>query len=366
MIYEQQIQAVDPLRLAVQSGMNGPRRFAAPLPPVVRPHLLTQQLRGCCASCDGGMALPPDYGRLAQYPGQFRAFPDLASLHGGMYIFPESEGLSQYIDESQLSGLGFTIPDPSTFDPNALQVPSIGSGNMSLLQTISLGANFVPGVGQVASVVIQSAAQFIAKFESWFGIGAGRREADLIVPVQNDMMAALGNVTNQILTGQDPSVDTLASLYRQVWARGVSFQEFVLMKNFTDRRASGQALNTVMPYIDGSCGYPVPVGPTATPGQFNCISWGDGTVGGVGTNGMLGAIARAIQAKGGTIPSLPDLHQSANQGIPITNPGTVPGGGVPGVTPGTGTIPTTIMGVSTPLAAMIGIAVLYFWKRGAF
>lgn len=360
MLYEQQIQAVDPLRLAVQSGMNGPRRFAAPLPPVVRPHLLTQQLRGC--SChDGGMALPPDYGRLA-------AFPDLASLHGlrgGMYIFPE--GMGQYIGEDQLAqyeGLGFTIPDPNTFDANALQVPSMGSGNMSLLQTISLGANFVPGVGQVASVVIQSAAQFIAKFESWFGIGAGRREADLIVPVQNDLIAALGNVTNQIRTGQDPSVDTLASLYRQVWARGVSFQEFVLMRNFTDRRASGQALNTVMPYIDGSCGYSVPAGITATPGQFNCISWGDGTVGGVGTNGQLGAIARAIQAKGGTIPSLPDLHQSANQGIPITNPGTVPGGGVPGVTPGTGTIPTTIMGVSTPLAAMIGIAVLYFWKRG--
>lgn len=357
MLIEPKIQAVDPLRLAVQSGMNGPRRFAAPLPPVVRPHLLTQQLRGCGCACDGGMALPPDYGRLA-------AFPDMASLHGlrgGMYIFPE-EGLSQYVGE----GLGFTIPDPNTFDVNALQVPSQGSGNMSLLQTISLGANFVPGVGQVASVVIQSAAQFIAKFESWFGIGAGRREADIIVPVQNDMISALGNVTNQIRTGQDPDVNMLASLYRQVWARGVSFQEFVLMRNFTDRRASGQALNTVMPYIDGSCGYSVPVGITATPGQFNCLSWGDGTVGGVGQNGMLGAIARAIQAKGGTIPSLPDLHQSANQGIPVTNPGTVPGGGVPGVTPGTGTLPMTIMGVSTPLAVMMGIAVLYFWKRGAF
>lgn len=363
MLIEQQIQAVDPLRLAVNSGMNGPRRFAAPLPPVVRPHLLTQQLRGCCASCDGGMALPPDYGRLA-------AFPDLASLHGGMYIFPD-DGMGQYIQSEGMGwytneGLGFTIPDPNSFDPNALQVPSMGSGNMSLLQTISLGANFVPGVGQVASVVIQSAAQFIAKFESWFGIGAGRREADLIVPVQNDLMSALGLVTNQILLGQDPSTDTLASLYRQVWARGVSFQEFVLMKNFTDRRASGQALNTVMPYIDGSCGYPVPVGPTANPGSFNCISWGDGTVGGVGTNGMLGAIARAIQAKGGTIPSLPDLHQSANQGIPITNPGTVPGGGVPGVTPGAGTTPMTIMGVSTPLAVMIGMAALFLYKRGAF
>jgi hypothetical protein len=355
MIVEQQIAAVDPLRLAVQSGMNAPRRFAAPLPPVIRPHLLTQQLRGlCCDSCDGGMATPPDYGRLA-------------GLRGGMYIFPDSglSGLRQYI-ESTSEGLGFTpgftLPSPDEFDPGALQVPSIGSGNMSLLQAVTMGANFVPGVGQVASVAIQSAAQFIARFEQWFHVGAGRHEADIIVPVQNDMMTALGPITDQILVGRNPDAHQLAALYREVWARAVSFQEFVLMKNFTDRRASGQALNTVMPYIDGSCGYQEPVGPTATPSRFNCLSWGDGTLGGIGTNGMLGAIARAIESVGGSVPSLPDLHQAANQGIPITNPGSVPGGGVPGVTPGAGG--SLFMGVSTPLALMIGVAALFFWKRG--
>lgn len=362
MIVEQQISAVDPLRLAVNSGMNAPRRFAAPLPPVIRPHLLTQQLRGlCCDSCaSGGMAVPPDYGRLAAYPEQFRG------LRGGMYIFP-GEGMSQYIPSTSERGygLGFTpLSDPNTFDPNALQVPSIGSGNLSLLQAVTVGANFIPGVGQVSSQAIQSASQFIAQFEQWFHIGAGRREADIIVPVQNDMMNALGPITDQIRTGRNPDAYTLAALYREVWARAVSFQEFVLMKNFIDRRASGQALNTVMPYIDGSCGYSEPVGPTATPGRFNCLSWGDGTIGGVGTNGMLGAIARAIQEIGGEIPSLPDLHQAANQGIPITNPGSVPGGGVPGVTPGAGQ--SLFMGVSTPLALMIGVAALFFWKRGLF
>jgi hypothetical protein len=342
MIIEQQLSAVDPISLAEASGATKIRRFAAPIPNVVRPHLLTQQLRGCCDSCAGGMALPPDYGRLR-------------GLRGGMYIFPEG-----------LSGLGFTLPDalndPNVFDENALQVPSAGSGNMSLLQAAALGANFIPGVGQVASAVITTASTMLAKFQAWFGIGAGRHEADIIVPVQNDFVAALGNITNQFLVGTNPSADQLEAMYREVWSRAVAFQEFVLMRNFTDRRASGQALNTVMPYIDGSCGYAIPVGMTATPSDLNCLSWGDGTLGGVGTNGMLGALARAIQAAGGTVPSLPDLHQSANQGIPVTNPGSFPGGGVPGVGPGP--IGSTIMGVSTPLAFMIGIVALSFWKRG--
>ena len=330
MIYEQPIAAVDPVRLAELTGTTKIRRFAAPIPPVVRPFLLTHQLRNvsCCDNCaSGGMAVPPDYGRLR-------------GLHG----------------------LGFTMT-PDQFDMNSLQVPSAGSGNVSILQTAALGANFVPGVGQIASVTLTMLNTMLAKFQQWFGIGAGRREADIIVPVQNQLMNQLGVDTNQILTGTSTTLDQLSALYRDVWVKGVSFQEFVLMKNFTDRRASGQALNTVMPYIDGSCGYIVPIGPQATPGAQNCITWGSGTLGGAGTNGMLGAIARAIQAQGGTVPSLPDLHQSANQGIPVTNPGSIPGGGVPGVSP---IFSGTIMGVSTPLAFMIGIAAIYlFSKRGA-
>lgn len=349
MIFEQQLSAVDPIRLAEVSGATKIRRFAAPTPPVIRPHLLTHQLRGC--DCQhGGMAVPPDYGRLA-------AFPGFDSLHGGMYIFPE-DGMSG------LRGLGFTIPDPNTFDMNELQVPSLGTGNMSLLQTAALGVNFVPGVGQLASVAITTLTTALAQFENWFHIGAGRREADIIVPVQNQMMDALGVITNQIMSGQNPSVDQLASFYRDVWQRAVGFQEFVLMRNFTDRRASGQALNTVMPYIDGSCGYAVPVGFQATPSQWNCISWGDGTIGGIGQNGMLGAIARAITQRGGTVPALPDLHQSANQGIPRTNPGVIPGGGVPGVTPGytPGGSPLT-MGISSPLMLAVGVVALYLFSR---
>jgi hypothetical protein len=324
MIYEQRLDAVDPLTVAMAAGGYKARRFAAPIPAVSTPFLLTGQLKAnlgmCCSDCakSGGMAaamIPPDYGTLRGM--------------GGRYDY---------------EGLGFSL-DPNSFDMSNLQVPSVGSGNMSVLQTIATGARFIPGIGTIGGAAIQTALQAVSQFEAWFHIGAGRREADIIVPVQNQLMAHLGTITNQILTGASPAITDLQNFYRDVWASAVAFQEFVLMHNFIDRRASGQALNTVMPYIDGSCGYPVPVGPTATPSQFNCISWGDGTIGGVGQNGMLGAIGRAITNAGGTIPSLPDLHQSANSGIRPTqvNPFGNPIFG----------LPPTLAGISTPLVLLI-------------
>ena len=312
MIYEQNVQAVNPVELAMLTGITRVPRFSSPVPPVIRPFLLTHQLRGC--ACDGGMAVPPDYGRLR--------------------------------------GLGL---DVNTLDLNNLQVPSAGSGNISALQTIALGANFIPGVGQIASVAMTTVTTMLNQFQSWFGIGAGRREADVIVPVQNNLVYnALSQITNQISLGQNPSTDVLASLYRQVWILAVSFQEFVLQRQFTDRRASGQALNTVMPYIDGSCGYAVPAGFTETPSSFSCgLTWGDNTVGGPGQNGMLGAIGRALVRQGSSVPTLPDLHQAANSGI---RPTSIDAGG----------FPTTIMGVSTPLAFIIGGLALFAYKRGLF
>jgi hypothetical protein len=333
MVYGQQIRAVDPIRLAEISGVTKIRRFAAPTPPVVRPFLLTHQLRGCCCGqCGGhgGMALPPDYGTL--------------------------RGLGQDFN-------------PPTQDLGSLQVPSVGTGNISILQTAAVGASFIPGIGQIGSVVLSSLNQMLNKFESWFHIGAGRREADIIVPVQNQLMQFLGTVTNRIILGNDPSVSQLDQMYRDVWTHAVGFQEFVLMRNFVDRRASGQALNTVMPYIDGTCGYPVPVGYQASPGRSNCLSWGDGTIGGVGTDGMLGAIARAM----GGAPPLPDLHQAANQGVrpnALPGPSTYPGptsypgpSNYPGPTPYPSPSPLS-MGISTPLMFLLGIGALMLYKRG--
>lgn len=337
MIFENSLAAVDPAVLAVNSGVTKVPAFSLVVPQVIRPHLLTDQLRAYqLAGCEcGGMHGSRMHRRPigTPTPGQFGLPPDYGVLRG----------------------LGDTYPgDPGTFDMNALQVPSAGSGNTSVLQTMALGANFIPGVGQIASAALTTFRQYMNQFESWFHIGAGRREADIIVPTQNNLMQALGGITNQILTGQAPDLSTLESLYRQVWMMGVAFMEFVLQRQFTDRRASGQALNTVMQYIDGSCGYPEPVGFTASPSRFNCLSWGDGTIGGVGTNGMLGAIGRAITNQGGTIQDLPNLETAANQGIKLSSI-PMPGG-----------IPATIMGIPTGTAALLASVALFLYKRGAF
>ena len=96
MIYEQPLAAVDPLSLAVASGGYKARRFAAPIPAVATPFLLTGQLKGrlgmCCSDCaSGGMAagmIPPDYGTLRQYEGldQYEEF-DLPQFRNGMGVY---------------------------------------------------------------------------------------------------------------------------------------------------------------------------------------------------------------------------------------------------------------------------------------
>ena len=365
MVYPQTIRPVDPISLAEISGATKIRRFAAPTPPVVRPFLLTAQLRGCCPACSSTLGLPPDYGTLRGMRGlgldpTYIGDPGTTIDPGTTYAGDPGTTIS-YPTSTYTGDPGTTIVNnPSAFSMQSLQVPSQGTGAISVLQTAAVGANFIPGVGQIGSMVISSFATMLAKFESWFGIGAGRREADIIVPVQNTLVyQTLSNITQQILTGTNPDVGTLQNLYHQVWVQGVGFQEFVLMRNFTDRRASGQALNTVMPYLDGSCGYAVPVGYQAYPTRSNCLSWGDGTVGGVGTNGMLGAIGRAITNAGGMIPTLPDMHQAANNGIRptqlVTSPVTLPSL--------FSSLPPTVMGISTPLV-LIGVAALFLYKRG--
>lgn len=182
-------------------------------------------------------------------------------------------------------------------------------------------------------------ATFIDNFLATFGIGAGRREADIIVPFQNRLMYNLGLITDQFRVGQTPTLSQLQNFHTQVRGLANNFIQFVLSSRFTDRRASGQALNTVMPYIDGSCGYAVPLGSTANPSQFNCISWGDGQLGGVGTNGMLGALSRAITQAGGSV---------GGGGIVINPPGT---------------IGQTTLGISTPMLVGIGVLALFLFSR---
>lgn len=303
-------QVVDPVTLARNSGFTNRQTFA--LPPVPRPFLLTGQLSGPDCACHNG------------------------GLGRGLGLVP-------------IGSDPYPLPDGSVLGDI---VPSAGKGNISILNAISLGTSFIPGVGPFVGPMIGSIKQAVTQFEQWLGIGAGRREADLIVPVQDNLVyVQLANITDQIRIGQNPDLQTLYDLYREVWIAGVGFVEYVLMKTFTDRRASGQALNTVMPYIDGTCGYPVPAGSQANPGASNCLTWGDGTIGGPGTNGILGALGRAIQARGGTVQDLPTVEQAANNGYQLSE--TPEGGGA------------LLAGLSTPLAVALGIAAIYFFSKRA-
>ena len=167
-------------------------------------------------------------------------------------------------------------------------------------------------------------------------IGRGRSEADIITPIQNQLInpqgtGQLDQITQMLV--RNPSVSGLQAMYQQVGAIGRAFMEFVQDPSFQDGRASAQALNTIMPYIDGTCGYTWP--PPMQPTQADCIRWGDGTPGGVGTDGMLGAIGRAILRLGGMVP--PPL---VTQGYGSTVPRLAPSGTqtFPWI-PGTGDLP---------------------------
>src|SRR5262245_21746542 len=130
MLYAQKVRPVDPRSLAQQTGILKPYSFYIP-PPVARPFLLTNQLSGC--ACNGSC--------MGTLEGQ---------LSPGLALSPGYQ----------------------------LKVPSAGiPGVTSVLQSIGAGLSFVPGIGSLASIATNF-KQYLDTFESWLGIGAGRREAD--------------------------------------------------------------------------------------------------------------------------------------------------------------------------------------------
>jgi hypothetical protein len=242
------------------------------------------------------------------------------------------------------------------------------SSEISLMGDV-ISAVPLPGAQEIGTVITELSGLFK-------NIGKGRTEADKITPNQNTMMNYLGKITDQIRTGQNPTVFQLQQLFMDVLAVSQQFIRFVSGTQFTDRRASGQALNTVMPYVDGSCGYPVPLpgGLNFQPGQSNCITWGDGTIGGAGTTGMLGAIQRAIVARGGALPA-PSLIQSPVPTIGTIGPGSLPQPGLlpaPAPPPPTAPLPVQaspfvltagLSGLADPLTIGLVAVAIMLWPR---
>jgi hypothetical protein len=210
------------------------------------------------------------------------------------------------------SGLAGIFDDVgTTLDITASTLPNMGPGSgvtNAAFTGLEAALDYVPVVGPIAS-------DAVAIFQTAFGmIGRGRHEADEITPTQNNLMAYLGRITNQLIAHPGPNVQQLqAYLYLVINAAKV-FKQFVENPRFTDGRASAGALNTVMPYIDGSSGYHWPP-PMHSDGIGGSVTWGDGTPGGPGTDGMVGAIQRAIVNLGGYPVPVPMVTQGPT-GIP--------------------------------------------------
>lgn len=102
-----------------------------------------------------------------------------------------------------------------------------------------------PAAGPAAPLLL--AASFAPMIANWFSrIGAGRREADAIVPTQNelgDYLTAVDNVLKQAL-----SIPDLQSVYAQLLDVWGEFLAFIFADEFTadgDTRASDGARETM-------------------------------------------------------------------------------------------------------------------------
>jgi hypothetical protein len=137
---------------------------------------------------------------------------------------------------------------------------------------------------ELAMFVFNAFTKAWGTIEQWVGIGDGRREADVIVPVQN----AIGERLAEIVSDQDRAgVTTLQNYHRELGMMSLQFQKFLSDPQFTDGRASKQAFNDIIPLIAN----------------------------------IQSGIAQRIMQRGGSIPLTPTVTQGAGYILPrLSNP----------------------------------------------
>jgi hypothetical protein len=120
-----------------------------------------------------------------------------------------------------------------------------GGGSQAGWQGALGGAlNLAGPVGTAASAFTSFVASIAGQF------GRGRREADLIVPVQEEFGRVL-QVVNQQMDAGGLNRNQLIE-WQGIVARGYAeFDAFTRDARFTDGRASVQARNTIRPLVDG-------------------------------------------------------------------------------------------------------------------
>lgn len=144
-------------------------------------------------------------------------------------------------------------------------------------------AAMIPGVGPVVAGVLELGEMFV----NAIGIRSGADEADVITKVQTPLGNALIAINNAIASASVPQLQTM---FQAVYNMGQEFKQFVAGNQFTDGRASTQALNTIMPLIDGTGAY---TSKASVPGCQHC-----GPTGPAGSDGTLGSINYRLQQLG--------------------------------------------------------------------
>lgn len=147
-------------------------------------------------------------------------------------------------------------------------------------------AAVIPGVGPLIAGVLKIGEAVM----NVIGIRSGADEADVITKVQTPLGNQLVAINAAIPYA---TVAELQTMYQAVVQLGQEFKTFVGQSIFTDGRASTQALNTIMPLIDGTGDY---TSKNSGPGCTGC-----GPAGG-GENGIEGSILNQIAALNGQAP----------------------------------------------------------------
>ncbi len=150
---------------------------------------------------------------------------------------------------------------------------------------VAIAATGSTGVGLPLAAAIAAGTGILQMLH----IRPGAREADAIVPVQNAIAndRGTGRLDEINRAIDSANVQGLQSMYAEVVQMARDFRAFVGDPKFTDGRASIQALDTLMPLIDG----------TDSTGEACAVNvWGNPCNG-----GTLGTIARRLAALGAAV-----------------------------------------------------------------
>lgn len=122
----------------------------------------------------------------------------------------------------------------------------------SVAPMVSSAVPIAAGTGPLAPIVLGFAALASVALPA-LHIGAGRKEADAIVPEQEKLGRALGQLDG-ILSGNVLSADDLKQLDYQMRTMWQKYLEFIYQDTFTadgDTRASDQSRATMEPQVQG-------------------------------------------------------------------------------------------------------------------